>query len=352
MATTTKINTKNVHRHKLPMAVLSAALVGDGQTAYAGTMDGVYRLHVESGEHEKLYEHQSYVSSVALIDEPAMLISAGYDGQLKWYDLREGQVVRHLKAHDFWSWRMAVAPNGRYVASVTGQYLAGGYEYEPAPEREPSVRVYRVRDGVLLHSLPHVPSVQSVAFSPDSRFVAAGNLMGELRVWDVESGAQAAAWKTEDFTSWGIIKSHHYLGGVFDLLFSPDGEHLLLTGMGPMRDPMAGNGKQMWQRFAWHAAPPEKVQEFKGGEGLMETLAFHPNGKYFVMGGRLRGGDWNAAIFENESGEKVHSLKTGFRITKAIFSDDGTHLCLAGARPARTEKRCVQAIRPIRGFRI
>jgi hypothetical protein len=99
-----------------------------------------------------------------------------------------------------------------------------------------------------------------------------------------------------------------------------------------MRDPMAGNGKQMWQRFAWRATPPDKVQEFKGGEGLMETLAFHPNGKCFAMGGRLRGGDWNVAIFENESGAKVHSLKTGFRITKALFSVDGTRLCLAGTQ--------------------
>lgn len=324
--------TKKIHQHKLPSAVLSAALAGDGQAAYVGTMDGVYRIAAESGEHEKLYEHESYVSGVALIAEQSLLLSAGYDGKLKWYDVNEGQVVRHLIAHDFWSWRMAVSPNGNYVASVTGQYLAGGYKYEPAPEREPSVRVYRVKDGALLQSLPHVPSVQSVAFSPDSRSVAAGNLMGEVRIWDVESGAQLARWETKDFTSWGIIKSHHYLGGIFDLLFSPDGENLLLTGMGPMRDPMAGNGKQLWQRFAWRAEPPAKVNEFKGGEGLMETLAFHPSGTYFAMGGRLRGGDWNLAIFDYESGAKVHSLKTGCRITKALFSPDGRRLCLAGTQ--------------------
>ena len=324
------VSTNRIHRHRLPTGVLSAAVSTDGVTAYLGTMDGVHRIDVASGESKKLYQHGSYVSSVALVPGQPLLVSAGYDGNLKWYDTQEGLVVRHLTAHDFWSWAMAVSPDGQHIATVSGQYLAGGYRYEPAAEREPSVRVYRVHDGTLVHSLSHVPSVQSVAFSPDSRFLAAGNLVGEVRIWEMHTGEISSTFKTDDFTSWGIIKSHHYLGGIFDLHFTPDGDQLLLTGMGPMRDPMAGNGKQMWQRFAWKSDPPEKLDEYKGGEGLMETLAFHPKG-YFVMAGRLRGGDWNAAVF-SKSGENIHSLKTGCRITKALFTDDGAKLVLAGAQ--------------------
>ena len=37
-----------------------------------------------------------------------------------------------MKAHDFWSWQLALSPDGSRVASVTGQYLAGGWKYEPA----------------------------------------------------------------------------------------------------------------------------------------------------------------------------------------------------------------------------
>jgi hypothetical protein len=62
-------------------------------------------------------------------------------------------------------------------------------------------------------------------------------------------------WNTPDFTSWGIIKSHHYIGGIFDFSFSPDGSRLITCGMGPMRDPMAGNGKQTWQEFDWKPMP-------------------------------------------------------------------------------------------------
>ncbi|MEZ6108236.1 MAG: hypothetical protein R3B96_19560 [Pirellulaceae bacterium] len=156
------------------------------------------------------------------------------------------------------------------LASVTGQYLAGSYRYDPAESDEPTVRVVDAETGEVVGSYSMLPSVQAVAFSPDSRFVAAGNLMGQVRVWDIASGELKADIKSEDFTSWGIIKSHCYIGGIHALRFSPDGERVIAAGMGPMRDPMAGNGKQRWQEFAWtepglrRFARPRRIKRAKG----------------------------------------------------------------------------------------
>ena len=158
---------------------------------------------------------------------------------------------------------MRVSPDEKWVGTVTGQYMAGGYKYEPAAETEPSVKVFEVETGKLRHAFAHVPPTLSVAFSPDSRHIAAANLMGEIRVWNVETGKMAAQWTSPDFTCWGIIKSHHYVGGIFDLTFSPDSRELLVCGMGPMVDPMAGNGIQTWQRFAWTESPPRKVAQIR-----------------------------------------------------------------------------------------
>lgn len=330
-----KPEAKRLHRHMLPTAVLSVEARSDGRTLYAACMDGVYAVNAETGEHKKLYAHASYVSGVVLFEERSTLVTAGYDGVLNWFDLKSGKQSRSVKAHEFWSWQLARSPNGKYVASATGQYRSGGEKYEPAPEREPSVKVFDAASGALVQALSHVPSVQSVAFSPDSRYVAAGNLMGEVRVWDLATGKQAARWTTDAFTSWGIIKSHCYIGGIFSLAFTPDGEHLLLAGMGPMRDPMAGNGRQLWQRFAWKENPPRKVDEThagESGEGLMEALAVHPGGGCFVMAGRLRGGAWNTALFGLADGALLHSLKTETRVTHALFSPDGKRLVLGGTR--------------------
>jgi WD40 repeat protein len=172
-----------------------------------------------------------------------------------------------------------------------------------------------------------------VAISPDCRHLAAANMTGQVRVWDLQTDRLVVDWTTPDFTSWGIIKSHHYIGGIFAAHFTPTGDELLVCGMGPMTDPMAGNGKQTWQRFAWREDPIRKtgqIAESESGNGLMETLAFRPAGDVFLMAGRLAQGKWNTAFFDANSGKLVHSLDTKMRVTDARFSGDGKRLVLAG----------------------
>jgi WD40 repeat protein len=320
---------------KLPTAILGASLSSDNQSLVAGCMDGVYSVSLKDKSFERLGVHESYVSSAAYLPNQNAVVSAGYDGVIQWFDVESKQSKRKIKSHEFWSWDMAVSPDQKWIASVTGQYLAGGYKYEPAPEREPSVKLISAGSGEILHALSHVPSVQSVAFSHDSRLVAAGNLMGEVRIWECESGKQIASFTTPDFTSWGIIKSHCYLGGIFAIRFTPDDQALLICGMGPMHDPMAGNGRQLWQKWAWQESPCKKLDEThanESGEGLMESLAIHPNGQSFAMGGRLRGGDWNVALFDMASGSRIGTIKSGYRVTDLLFTGDGKQLVVVGTQ--------------------
>jgi hypothetical protein len=335
-----------VKEWSLPTAVLALDCHPDSKQLFAACFDGtVHELILASGERRTLGKHDSYASGVHYLPQLNQLVSAGYDGALRWFDLASGKPIRVVEAHKFWSWKMRVSPDGRWVGTVTGQYVAGGYKYEPAPEREPSVKVFDAATGALRWSLSHLPPTLSVAFSPDSRHIAAANLMGEVRVWDLETGKQVAAWTTPDFTCWGIIKSHHYVGGIYDLAFSADGRELLACGMGPMVDPMAGNGKQTWQRFAWMETPPRKVAEIReteAGHGLMEVVRFHPDQKIFLMSGRLVQGKWNTALFDSASGHLIHAIDNGMRVTDAAWLNRGAQLALSGATSQERKKdgRC------------
>ena len=71
----------------------------------------------------------------------------------------------------------------------------------------------------------------------------------------------------------------------------------------------------------------------------METLAIDPQGERFVIGGRLRGGEWNVAVFGISQGERVTTLKTGYRVTEALFSQDGARLVLVGAQGQPSERK-------------
>lgn len=323
--------TKN---HSLPTGILGLAIAPDATRAFVACVDGaVSAVDLANGKAVAFEtRHTSYASGCVLLADGKTLISAGYDGCLLWHDVESRRCIRTVKAHTFWSWRLALSPDGKRVATTTGQYLQGGWKYEPAVESEPSVKVFDATSGAELAAFSHVPPVTSCAFSPDGAHLAAGNMMGEVRVWNLASGKQVAQWTSPDFTSWGTTKTHHYCGGIYSLAFAPDGKSLLGCGMGPMTDPMAGNGKMTWQRWAWEKG--ERLAQIKDGQhgsGLMESVAWQPGGAHFVMAGRQAQGTWNAAIFSAASGELLHSVDTKKRITHAAFSADGRTLVVAGA---------------------
>ena len=325
------------HDHKLPTGVLGLAITPDGRRAFAACADGViYSVDLATGQAEPFNEsHSSYASGCVLLPDGRTIISGGYDGMLRWFDVETRQCTRRVQAHRFWSWKLALSPDGRRVASTTGQYLPGGWKYEPAAEEEPSVKVFDTASGEMVASFAHTPPVLSCAFSPDGKHLAAANLMGEVRVWEISAGTNAkpiAQWTSPDFTSWGSFKTHHYCGGIYGLAFSPDGASLLGCGMGPMTDPMAGNGKMTWQRWNWRKGERlDQIKDGQHGSGLMETVAWQPDGRHFVMAGRQAQGTWNAALFSATDGSLVHSLDTKKRITHARFTADGQTLIISGA---------------------
>ena len=318
-----------------PTGVLDIAISGDEKQVFVACVDGAYRATNNGKQQQRIVQHDSWVSGVGLLTADDQLVTAGYDGQIRFSSLTAQPREQVVRAHAFWSWKMALSPDRQRVASVSGQYLAGSEDYQPSPAQEPTVKVYRCVDGELLAEFGMLPSVQAVAFHPDGVHVAAANLMGDIAVWNVDTHDQVAAWRTPDFTSWGIIKSHCFIGGIHGLAFAHDGESIYAVGMGDMRDPMAGNGRQLWQCFRWRANPPEKIGEIvkgQAGEGLMEAIAMHPSENWFVMAGRLRGGDWNAAIFSTEDGNRLAHVNSEIRVTSAAFSPDGRKLYLAGMK--------------------
>ncbi len=335
-----KVEIKKKEEIKLPAHCLSIAR-GSDENLYASCVDGrVYSLD-KKGHRNEITRHDNFVSGVNISN--GSIVSADYDGIIKWTSINSGKEQRKIMAHKFWSWQTKISRDNKMIGSVTGQYLVGGYKYEPSQETEPSVKVYDASSGELIHKFSHVPPVQSLAFSNDSRYLAAGNLMGEVRVWDLNSGKIHTTWNTPSFTGWGIIKGHYYTGGVFSMEFSPDDNSIYLAGMGSTRDPAAGNGKQLWEEFSWRdqAMPPKKKRSALDGEigqGLMESLSFHPSGDFFVMAGRMFKGNWNIALFDADKGNLLCSQNSGIRCSDITFSEDGTKFYVGGGKSQGKKK--------------
>jgi len=109
------------------------------------------------------------------------LISGGYDGVLLWHDVPTGLCLKRVAAHKFLNWQLALSPDGKRLATTTGQYLPGGWKYEPAAETEPSVKIFDTASGERLAAFSHTPPVTtSCAFSRTASIWPPRNMMGEV----------------------------------------------------------------------------------------------------------------------------------------------------------------------------
>ncbi|RYD25232.1 MAG: hypothetical protein EOP86_27580 [Verrucomicrobiaceae bacterium] len=124
--------------YKVPTAIHGLTATAGGGKLYAACLDGqVLEVDAESGKTEEFEgRHGSFASGCVLLPDGKTLITSGYDGMILWHDTATRKCWRRVKAHSFWSWKMALSPDGRYIASVSGQYLAGGLKYEPLPSRQ------------------------------------------------------------------------------------------------------------------------------------------------------------------------------------------------------------------------
>ena len=148
-----------------------------------------------------------------------------------------GEIAR-LESHSVNS--VAYSPDGRFI-------LAGG----------DGICVW---DDYALNELYSIKTsgetIRCVDFSPDSRYFISGGSDGLVRLWDLEKRKE-------------ILKYDHR-NGVDSVAFSLDGIHLLAGGVSSRTATL------------WHTGSGQIIREFKGHVSGIKSLAFSPCGRYFI----------------------------------------------------------------------
>ncbi|MDB5311458.1 MAG: domain, G-beta repeat [Gemmataceae bacterium] len=271
---------KQVKDFSRPATVFAIAPVPGTERAFLGCQDfKVYEAEFSAAKFEpkELYAHESYVTGVAVAGK--VVVSGGYDGKLTWWDTVAGKVVRTVDAHAKWIRKVISSPDGKLVASIADDMVCKLWD----PTSGKLIRELRGHKEKTPQNFGSM--LYAVAFSADGKFLATGDKVGHVVVWDVESGQQLATCEVAVMYTWDPVQRMHSIGGVRSVAFSPDGKQLAVGGTGKIGNIDHLEAKGRIEVFDWRAG--KQTAEFPGDkhQGIVNRLAWAPDGSWLVGAG-------------------------------------------------------------------
>jgi WD40 repeat protein len=193
------------------------------------------------------------------------------------------------------------AEDGDLLGALPSYVEALAQEQDDLPAQER----HRMRIGATLHQAPrlvqlwaHDAAVNSVAFSPDGKWVASGSDDRSARLWNIDNGQE-------------VYPPLVHLGPVLDVSFSPDGGRLL-TRSG---DDSSGEAR-IWE------APSGRLLGTVKRRGRMPIAIFSPDGRELLISDDATG----AQLCDGFTGQLKRPLPHPAPIVAAAFSPDGRRL--------------------------
>jgi WD40 repeat protein len=150
------------------------ALSPDGHTLAGSEPYGarIWRWDLRDGRSlgQPLVGHTARIPSIEFSRDGQILVSAGWDGRLAFWDVARSQPLRLRRAHNGEITTAVLSPDGTTVATGGG---------------DSSVRLWNLaRREEIAVLRGHTATVNSVAFSKDGRWLASASDDGTVRFWD------------------------------------------------------------------------------------------------------------------------------------------------------------------------
>lgn len=273
----------------------------DGKSLVSlGKGDDIMKIwDVDSGREIKVFKDQHFIGDNEFSPDGKILAAANQQGILL-MNGRTWETIIQLKDGEN---PIAFSPDGRMIASACGDETIKVLDIT----KEKPIRTF----------FGHSDDPYAVAFSADGKIVASGGNDKSIFLWDLETGRE-------------ISRLPGHRGAVFALALSPDGK--ILASGGAERyvggEFLQGSIK-FWDATSFTGRAPEpakvestSVQELTGHEGIVQAIAFNPNGKQLVSVSM----DAYTKLWDLDSGKEIFTVRgdrMGGSLESVAFSPDG-----------------------------
>jgi WD40 repeat protein len=266
--------------------------------------------------------HQSYVTGVAIAGNA--IVTGGYDRKLIWWNLETKKQLRAIDdAHAKWIRGVEASRDGKLIASVADDMVCRLWNAESGEK----LREFRGHAEQTPHGYPSM--LYACAFSPDSKHVATVDRIGHVAVWSVDGDDPVALMDAPENYTWDPKQRRHSIGGLRSCAFSPDGEKLAVGGMGQVGNIDHLEGKARVEIFNWKSAEKTHVYGENEYKGLVNSLAWHPDGKWLAAAGGGTEG-WLMFFDLADTKKSAKDEKAPMHIHEIALADDGSQLWAVG----------------------
>src|SRR3989338_5293096 len=204
--------------------------------------------------------------------------------------------------------------------------------------------------------------VATVAISRDGKYIASGDVNGDVAVWDVQNGR--ILWRANNHKTTGAGMMEDW---VLSSAFTPDGENLLTGGgnniirvwdvaTGKTKRNLEGHEGNWFLGTAaifsidvssdgkkaitgggdgtarlWDIESAALIKTFKVSEGSLGNARVYADlssdGKYTLSGGE---GDGMLRLWDNDTGSELLKIQAHYSVDSAVLDKDGTHAFSGG----------------------